>query len=67
MNKEQKQIIFDCLVILKGGFKNNILEKTETEILDTLLKVCLETNEDFWNLVDENKKLKEANEILRNF
>ena len=64
MNKEQKETIFNCLVILKGSFKNAILEKTDSEILDTLINVCLETHEDFWQLVDENKKLKERIKLL---
>lgn len=64
MNKEQKEIILDCLVILKGAYKTDILEKTDAEILDTLTKECLNINRQFWELVDENKELKNKIEYL---
>lgn len=65
MNNKQKETILDCFVILKGGYTlTNMLEKTDAEILDILVKICLETNEEFWHLVDENAKLKERIKLL---
>jgi hypothetical protein len=65
MNKKQKETILDCFVILKGGYNlTNMLEKTDAEILDILVNICLETNEEFWHLVDENTKLKERIKLL---
>ncbi len=65
MNNKQKETILDCFVILKGGYNlSNMLEKTDAEILDILVKICLETNEEFWHLVDENAKLKEKIKLL---
>jgi hypothetical protein len=65
MNNKQKETILDCFVILKGGYNlTNMIEKTDAEILDILVKICLETNEEFWHLVDENAKLKEKIKLL---
>jgi len=65
MNNKQKETILDCFVILKGVYNlTNMLEKTDAEILDILVKICLETNEEFWHLVDENAKLKERIKLL---
>ena len=65
MNKKQKETILDCFVILKGGYVlTNMLEKTDAEILNILVNICLETNEEFWHLVDENTKLKERLKLL---
>lgn len=64
MNKEQKEIILDCLAILKGAYKTDILEKTDAEILDILTRECLNINRQFWELVDENKELKNKIEYL---
>lgn len=65
MNNKQKETILDCFVILKGGYNlTNMLEKTDAEILDILVKICLETNEEFWHLVDENAELKERIKLL---
>jgi hypothetical protein len=67
MKPEQKEIIFNCILMIKGALNNNVMNLEDSEILEMLEKNVSSTMIEFWDLIDENKKLKEANEILRNF
>ena len=63
--QEQKEILFNCLVIIKGGASNELINLPIEKLLKMLEAECCDTMDSFWNLVDENKKLKEI--INNNF
>jgi hypothetical protein len=58
MNK-QKEMLFTCLVILRGKADNKLKELPLEELYKMLERECCDTIGTFWDLVDENKKLKE--------
>jgi TusA-related sulfurtransferase len=58
MTQEQKEKLFFCLVILKGSANNEMKKMPDSEILEILENEIASTMEIFWNLVEENKKLK---------
>lgn len=58
--QEQKEILFNCLVIIKGSANSDLINLTIEELLKMLEAECCDTMDIFWNLVDENKKLKQA-------
>jgi hypothetical protein len=60
MTNEQKETIFNCLLMLKGALNTEVMNLENNEILEMLEKEVSTTMESFWNLVDENKKLKET-------
>ena len=64
MTQEEKEILGNCLVILKGAYNMQILEKSNIQILKTLEKECLSNYDLLWRLIDENKELKKRSEIL---
>ena len=59
MKQEQKQTLFDCIVILKGSASTDIMKLPDNDIIKMLEKECADTMGMFWDLVHENKKLKE--------
>jgi hypothetical protein len=63
--QEQKELLFNCLVMLKGSAETNLIDLPVEKLLDILETECASTMDIFWNLVDENKKLKEI--INNNF
>ena len=64
MTQEEKEILGNCFVILKGAYNMQILEKSNIQILKTLEKECLSHYDLLWRLIDENKELKKRIEIL---
>lgn len=58
MTIEQKDILFTCILILKGSARNEWRNLSENELLKMLENECGNTMETFWKLVDENKSLK---------
>lgn len=58
MTQKQKERLFFCLVMLKGIANPDIQYKPSAEILDILENEIGSTMQTFWQLVDENEKLK---------
>lgn len=60
MTTEQRNQIFEAILILKGSANpEEVLKLSDENLLKLLTDEACSTMEVFWNLVEENKRLKD--------
>jgi hypothetical protein len=64
MTHEQRELIFQCLVIAKCGASEELKKLNDDQLLYELLDSCQSLHDDFWQLRDDLKRLKSINNEL---
>jgi regulator of RNase E activity RraB len=68
MTQEQRQIIFNCIVITKCGANQDILNLNDEQLLNELIDSCQGLHDNYWQSFDELNNLKSRyNQLINNF
>jgi regulator of RNase E activity RraB len=68
MTQEQRQIIFNCIVITKCGANQDILNLNDEQLLNELIDSCQGLHDNYWQSFDEINNLKSRyNQLINNF
>ena len=68
MTQQERETIFNCIVITKCGASPELLNLNDNDLLNELVNSCQALHEDFWQIIDQlNTSKSRNNELINNY